>query len=214
MQTASSPRKDGHVARIAVIMTGASGSAYAMRLCEQLVVLGHEIVFLATDTGREVCAYELGFDLPQGDAEAGAIALSTFLELPGAERIRVAYPHDLFDAIASGSHPLDAVIVAPASMGFCGSVASGLASDLPERVADVALKERRPLVVVPRETPFSLIHLRNLTALAEAGAIVVPASPAFYFRPESVDDMVSFVVGKVLDVLGVEHELFTRWGSE
>jgi len=125
----------------------------------------------------------------------------------------VAYATDLFDPIASGSYPLDAVIVAPASMGFCASVAAGLASDLPERCADVALKERRPLVLVPRETPFSLIHLRNLTALAEAGAIVVPASPGFYQRPQTVDDMVSFVAGKVLDVLGVDNELFERWGD-
>jgi len=202
------------MARIAVIVTGASGSAYGMRLAEQLVSLGHEIVFCATRTGREVCNHELGFELPLGNAEGAAVALATFLELPSAERIRVAYAEDLFDPIASGSHPLDAVIVAPATMGFCASAASGLASDLPERAADVALKERRPLVLVPRETPLSLVHLRNLTALAEAGAIIVPASPAFYFGPESIDDLVSFVVGKVLDVLGVEHDLFKRWGSE
>jgi len=202
------------MARIAVVMTGASGSAYGMRLAEQLISLGHEVVFCATQTGREVCEHELGFDLPLGNADAAAIALATFLELPSADRIRVAYADDLFDPVASGSHPLDAVIVAPASMGFCASVASGLASDLPERAADVALKERRPLVLVPRETPFSLVHLRNLTALAEAGAIIVPANPAFYFGPETIDDLVSFVVGKVFDVLGVEHDLFKRWGSE
>lgn len=201
------------MARIAVIMTGASGSAYGMRLAEQLVALGHEVVFCATDAGREVCAFELGFELPLGNAPAAAVALATFLELPSAERIRVAYADDLFDAIASGSHPLDAVIVAPASMGFCASVAAGLASDLPERAADVALKERRPLVLVPRETPLSLVHLRNLTAVTEAGAIVVPAMPAFYQRPESIDDLVSFVVGKVLDVLVIEHSLFDRWGE-
>ena len=202
------------MARIAIVMSGASGSAYGMRLTEQLVSLGHEVVFCATATGREVCAHELGFELPLGNAEAAAVSLATFLELPSAERIRVAYPDDLFDPIASGSHPVDAVIVAPASMGFCGSVASGLASNLPERAADVALKERRPLVLVPRETPFSLVHLRNLTALAEAGAIVLPASPAFYFGPETIDDLVSFVVGRVLDVLGVEHDLFKRWGDQ
>lgn len=201
------------MARVAVIMTGASGSAYGMRLAEQLVSLGHEIVFVATDAGREVCAFELGFDLPEGNAEAAAVALATFLELPSAAGVRVAYAHDMFDGIASGSHPLDAVIVAPASMGFCASVASGLAADLPERAADVALKERRPLVIVPRETPLSLVHLKNLTALTEAGAIVVPASPGFYHRPESIDDLVSFVVGKVLDVLGIEHTLFERWGA-
>jgi 4-hydroxy-3-polyprenylbenzoate decarboxylase len=98
-------------------------------------------------------------------------------------------------------------------MGFCASVAAGLAADLPERAADVMLKERRPLVMVPRETPLSLVHLRNLTALAEAGAVIVPAMPAFYHRPKTLDDAVNFVVGKVLDVLGIEHHLFERWGS-
>lgn len=200
------------MARIVVIMTGASGSAYGMRLTEQLVSLGHEVVFVATKAGREVCAYELGFELPLGDADAAAVSLATFLELPSAAGLRVAFESELFDPIASGSYPLDAVIVAPASMGFCASVASGLGSDLPERAADVALKERRPLVLVPRETPLSLVHLRNLTALTEAGAIVVPASPGFYHKPQSVDDLISFVVGKVLDVLGVDHDLYKRWG--
>ncbi len=201
------------MARIAVVLTGASGSAYGMRLAEQLVVLGHEIVFCATPAGRDVCEHELGFALPLGNAGEAANAIAAFLELPDAERVRVAYPDDLFDAIASGSHPLDGVIVAPASMGFCASVSSGMAGDLPERVCDVALKERRPLVLVPRETPLSLIHLRNLVALTEAGAIVVSAMPAFYHKPESIDDLVSFVVGKVLDVLGIEHALFERWGE-
>ncbi len=202
------------MARIAVIMTGASGSAYGMRLTEQLVTLGHEVVFCATPAGRDVCAFELGFELPLGSADAAAIALTTFLEIPSSQRVRVAYADDLFDGIASGSHPLDAVIVAPASMGFCASVAAGLGSDLPERAADVALKERRPLVLVPRETPLSLVHLRNLTALTEAGAVIVPAMPAFYTKPENIDDLISFVVGKVLDVLGIEHELIKRWGND
>ncbi len=201
------------MARIAVIMTGASGSAYGMRITEQLVLFGHEVVFCATDAGCKVCACELGFELSAGDAASAAARLADFLELPSAEGVRVVYPTDLFDPIASGSYPLDAVIVAPASMGFCASVASGLAADLPERVCDVALKERRPLVVVPRETPLSLVHLRNLTALTEAGAVVLPAMPAFYQRPETVDDLVSFIAGKVFDVLGIEHDLFRRWGE-
>jgi 4-hydroxy-3-polyprenylbenzoate decarboxylase len=200
--------------RYVVVITGASGSVYGMRLTEQLVLGGHEVVFVATEAGRQVTAYELGFELPLGGADAAAVALATFLELPSAEGLRVAYATDLFDAIASGSHLVDGMIVAPASMGFCGSVAHSLALDLPERAADVCLKERRPLIVVPRETPMSLIHLRNLTTLAEAGAIVVPAMPAFYQRPSTVDDLVSFVVGKILDVLGVQHTLFDRWGSE
>jgi len=184
-----------------------------MRLIEQLVVAGHDVSVVFTDAGREVTAFELGFDLPLDDAKVAAVALATFLELPNAQHVRVAYPDDLFDAIASGSHRNDAMIVCPCSMGFVASVAHGLADDLAERAADVMLKERRPLVLVPRETPLSLIHLRNLTACAEAGAIVVPAMPAFYAKPESIDDLVSFVVGKVLDILDVEHNLFERWGS-
>lgn len=199
--------------RYTVALTGASGSAYGMRLAEQLVLAGHEVAFVPTEAGREVTAFELGFELPLGNAEAAAVALATFLELDSADRLRVAYASDLFDAIASGSHHVDGMVVAPASMGFCGSVANALALDLPERAADVCLKERRPLVIVPRETPLTVAHLRNLTALAEAGAIVLPAMPAFYQKPQSVDDLIGFVVGKVLDVLGVEHELFERWGG-
>jgi 4-hydroxy-3-polyprenylbenzoate decarboxylase len=196
--------------RYVVVMTGASGSAYGMRITEQLLVAGHEIVFIATEAGREVCAYELGFELP---AEGAHRALTDFLELPHDAPVRVAAPGDLFDAIASGSHHVDAMVVAPASMGFCASLAAGLASDLPERAADVCLKERRRLVLVPRETPLSSIHLRNLTTLSEAGALIVPAMPAFYQRPKTIDDLVNFVAGKVLDVLGIEHSLFNKWGA-
>lgn len=196
-----------------VVVTGASGSVYGMRLIEQLVLAGHNVSVCFTDAGREVTAFELGFELPTEDARVASVALAAFLELPGADQIRVAYAGDLFDRIASGSHRTDAMVVCPCTMGFVASVAHGLAADLPERAADVMLKERRLLVLVPRETPLSLVHLRNLTAAAEAGAVIVPAMPAFYQRPESIDDMVSFVVGKVLDVLDVENELFKRWGS-
>jgi flavin prenyltransferase len=196
-----------------VVVTGASGSCYGMRLIEQLVLAGHDVAVVFTNAGREVTAFELGFELPMEDARVAAVSLAAFLELPSADNVRIAYADQLFDAIASGSHRTDAMIVAPCSMGFLASVAHGMADDLPERAADVMLKERRPLVLVPRETPMSLVHLRNLTAAAEAGAIIVPAMPAFYTKPESVDDLVNFVVGKVLDVLDVEHNLFKRWGG-
>lgn len=190
-----------------VVVTGASGSAYGLRLVEQLLEVG-EVALIFTKTGAEVTAYELGLVVP---AEGAKDAVLRYLELPADRPLRVTAYDDLFDAVASGSSGFDAVVVAPASMGFVGSLASGLASDLAERAADVALKERRTLVVVPRETPLNVIHLRNLTALSEAGAIVVPAMPAFYQRPGSVDDMINFVVGKVLDVLGIEHSLYPRW---
>jgi len=191
-----------------VVVSGASGSVYGLRLTERLLASGHAVTFIATDAGREVMAFETGFSLP---AEAPDRALAAFLELPAGSPLRVARADDLFDEVASGSRASDAMIVAPASMGFVGSVAAGLAADLPERAADVMLKERRPLVLMPRETPLNLIHLRNLTALAEAGAVIVPAMPAFYHRPRSLDDQVNYVVGKVLDVLGIEHDLFRRW---
>jgi 4-hydroxy-3-polyprenylbenzoate decarboxylase len=195
-----------------VVITGASGSVYGLKLVEQLLVAGHAVTLIVTSAGREVMAFETGFAMPV--AAAGAVeAVLRFLELPATPGLRVADHDDLFDAAASGSALIDGMLVCPASMGFCGSIAAGLASDLPERAADVMLKEGRPLLLVPRETPFSLVHLRNLTALSEAGAIIVPASPAFYQRPASIDDLVDFVVGKVLDQIGVQHHLFHRWGE-
>jgi 4-hydroxy-3-polyprenylbenzoate decarboxylase len=191
-----------------VVITGASGSAYGMRLVEWLLRAGHGVTLLMTSAGRQVTAYEIGFTMPQAGARE---AVLRFLELDDGARLRVVSTDDLFDAIASGTRKVDAMVVIPASMGFVGSLAAGLASDLAERAADVQLKERRSLVLVPRETPLNLIHLRNLTTLAEAGAVIVPAMPGFYQRPKSLDEMVDFVVGKVLDVLGLEHGLLKRW---
>lgn len=191
-----------------VVITGASGSVYGMRAVEQLLSTGHSVALVVTPTGAEVMAYELGFRLPGSGARE---AVLRFLEIGPDVDLRVAADDDMFDAAASGSSRVDGVVVIPASMGFIGSLAAGLGGDLAERAADVALKERRPLVLVPRETPLNLIHLRNLTHLAEAGAVIAPAMPAFYHRPETLDDQVNFVVGKVLDVLGVNHDLYQRW---
>jgi len=193
-----------------VVITGASGSVYGLRLVEQLLSAGFAVTLVVTKAGREVAAFETGLAIAEAPATAAATILR-FLELPVTLPLKVAAQDDLFDAAASGSSRIEGMLVCPASMGFCGSIAAGLASDLPERAADVMLKERRPLVLVPREAPFSLVHLRNLTALAEAGAVIVPANPAFYHKPASIDDLVDFVVGKVLDQIGVEHHLFRRW---
>lgn len=194
-----------------VVITGASGSVYGLRLVEQLLSSGFAVTLIVTKAGREVASFETGLAIP--DAPGAAATILRFLELPVTLPLKVAAQDDLFDAAASGSARIEGMVVCPASMGFCGSIAAGLASDLPERAADVMLKERRPLVLVPRETPFSLVHLRNLTLLAEAGAVIVPANPAFYHKPASIDDLVDFVVGKVLDQIGVEHHLFRRWGE-
>jgi len=192
-----------------VVVTGASGSAYGLRLVEQLLEVG-EVTLIFTKAGADMTAYELGLVVP---SEGARETVLRYLELPRDLPLRVVPDDDLFDAVTSGTSKFEAVVVAPASMGSVGSMAAGVAGTLSERVAEVALKERRPLVVVPRETPLSLIHLRNLTALAEAGATILPAMPAFYQRPGSVDEMVNFVVGKVLDTLDIQHELFTRWRS-
>jgi len=198
------------MARYTVAITGTSGSAYGVRLLDALLRAGHDVAFVATPVGRQVVARELGLDLPEQDGEERILS---FLELPPTAALRVVAFDDLFDSIASGSHAVDGMVVAPASMGFCGSLAAGLGSKVAERAADVMLKEKRPLVLVPRETPLGLIHLRNLTTLAEAGAVILPAMPAFYQHPKTLDDVVDFVVGKVLDVLGIENHLFERWGE-
>lgn len=195
--------------RYVVVVTGASGSAYGLRVVEQLLEVG-EVTLIFTKAGADMTAYELGLVVP---SEGARETVLRYLELPRDLPLRVVPDDDLFDAVTSGTSEFEAVVVAPASMGSIGSMAAGVAGTLSERVAEVALKERRPLVVVPRETPLSLIHLRNLTALAEAGATILPAMPAFYQRPGSVDEMVNFVVGKVLDTLDIRHELFTRWRS-
>lgn len=195
--------------RYVVIVTGASGSAYGLRLVEQLLEVG-EVTLIFTKAGADMTAYELGLVVP---SEGARETVLRYLELPRDLPLRVVPDDDMFDAVTSGSSEFEAVVVAPASMGFVGSAAAGLATTLAERAAEVALKERRPLVIIPRETPLSLVHLRNLTTLAEAGATILPAMPAFYQRPGSVDEMVNYVVGKVLDTLGVQHELFTRWRS-
>ena len=196
--------------RYTVVITGASGSVYGLRLVEQLLLGDHEVVLCMTEAGRDVTAFETEFELP---AEEPAREVLRFLELPQDSKLRNACPADLFDPIASGSNRLDGMIVVPASMGFCAKVASGIAADLPSRAADVCLKERIPLVFVPRETPLSLVHLRNLTSLTEAGAIIVPAMPSFYHHPEGIDDLINQIAGKVLDILGIDNELSPRWGD-
>lgn len=193
---------------IVVAITGASGSIYGLRLVGELLGRGHTVVLLASEAGKQVMAHEVGLQLPEEGAET---VLLDFLGLDAGVALRYAPDDDLFDAICSGSRAPNAVVVVPCSMATLGGIAGGVASSLIERAADVALKEGKQLVLVPRETPLNLIHLRNMVAAAEAGAVVLPPMPAFYQKPASVDDMVNFVVGKILDQLGIEHDLFTRW---
>jgi 4-hydroxy-3-polyprenylbenzoate decarboxylase len=188
-------------------VSGASGAPYALRLVRSLAAAGCELQLSVSDSGVLVLAHELRL---QGEGREAVTR--EFLELAGvAGRALVYAPDDLAAPPASGSSCPDAVVVCPCSMSTAAHVALGATRTLMQRVADVALKERRPLVLVPRETPLTQIHLRRLLELAEAGAVVLPAMPGFYSRPEILQDVVDHVTGKVLSALGFEQTLFPPW---
>jgi 4-hydroxy-3-polyprenylbenzoate decarboxylase len=194
-----------------IALTGASGSMYGLRLAEQLCLSGVQVTFTASCSGTMVCREETGLDL-SGDLDKALGRLYAHLEID--DGIRLVHPDDLFCGAASGSSAPDALVVCPCSMGTLARIAGGISGNLIERSADVMLKERRQLLLVPRETPLSDIHLENMLKLSRAGAHIIPAMPAFYGRPETVLDLVDFVVGKILDQLGVENDLYKRWGTE
>ena len=181
-------------------ITGASGAVYAVRLIEALVENEVYVEVCASEMGEKVLAYE-----------TGGLSTKKLAEAYGVKRYA---PDDLFAPPASGTSVPDVTVIAPASVSTLGKVASGTGTNLIHRVADVALKERKKLVVLEREMPYSLVHLRNMAAITEAGGLVVSAAPGFYNHPETLEDLVDFVVGKVLDVIGVGHELVERWGHK
>ena len=196
---------------IVVGITGASGSIYGLRLVEELLREKKQVSLLLTNAGRQVIWFETGLQL----AEAPEDCLTQLRQHFSAdEQLRHYGLNDFFAPVASGSSAPDAVVICPCSMGTVGRIAAGLSDNLLERAADVALKERQQLLLVPRETPFNQLHLENLLRLSKAGAQILPAMPAFYHKPQSVEELVDFVVGKVLDSLEVEHQLFQRWGAD
>lgn len=196
--------------RVFVALTGASGSIYGIRLMEELLKRGFLLTVAASESGHLVCREETGLDLGDDPSVATArlcahLGVKLGVEVVGAD--------DLLACAASGSAAPAAMVVAPCSMGTLARIACGTSGNLIERAADVMLKERRPLLLVPRETPLSEIHLENMLKLARAGARIIPAMPAFYHQPATIDDLVNFVVGKVLDQLDIPNELFKRWGE-
>ncbi len=188
--------------RYVVCMTGASGSAYGARTIEALLAAGHEVHPVFSTWGTRVFETEMGR------------TVDAWLSDIGLPQDRVYAPDNLAAPPSSGSWRVDGTVIVPCSMSTIGAIASGATTNLVHRAAAVALKEGRPLVLVPRETPWSLVDLRNLTALAEAGAAILPACPGFYQHPVTIDDVVDFVAGKILDRLGVGHSLFDRWGGQ
>ena len=180
--------------KLVVAMTGASGAIYAQRLLDNLA--GHETHFITTKHANEVAALEL----PGG------------LKVPAHVK-RYEEHGSMFVPFVSGSAKFDAMVIIPASMGTIGRIANGVSDSTIARAADVFLKERRKLIFVPRESPYNLIHVRNMATLIEAGAIIIPASPPFYNQPQTITDLVDAIVARVLDHLGIEHNLVKRWQS-
>jgi 4-hydroxy-3-polyprenylbenzoate decarboxylase len=199
------------MARYFVGLTGASGHRYAQAVVRALAAAGHDVDLAVTAAGVKVLRHELSIDAGPAGERLGS-CLEAFAGREHARRLR-AFRADAIEAPpSSGTALTGGVILCPCSMGTLARVAAGFSSNLVERAADVALKEGRPLVVVPRETPLSALHLLNLLKLARLGAAILPAMPGFYHRPETIDDLVDHVAGKILDRLGVEHA-GRRWSG-
>lgn len=181
--------------RVVLGMSGASGSIYAKTFFEFLIQRQVEVHLVISPQAEDIWRKELSLDLD-------------FFDKPGVVRYD---RNDFAAAIASGSFPTRGMVIIPASMGAIGRIAGGTTIDLISRAADVTLKERRPLILVPRETPYSQIHLRNMLSLTESGAIILPASPGFYQGPKSIQDLVNFVVARVLDRLGLDQDLMNPY---
>ncbi|MDI6707649.1 MAG: UbiX family flavin prenyltransferase [Candidatus Thermoplasmatota archaeon] len=178
--------------RVVVGITGASGVIYGIRLLENLKAEKHLII---SENAKKLLEYETGYELKE------AIKLAE----------HYYENEDLFAKISSGSFKFDALIIVPCSTSTFSKIANGIADNLITRAASVCLKERKKLIIVPRETPLSTIHLQNLAKLSQEGAVILPAMSAFYHKPKRIDDLVNFVVGRILDALGIEHKLYKRW---
>jgi len=193
-----------------IAITGASGATYGMRVLRALITGGHNVYLTITGDGLHILNDETGLMLKGSETDI-QYTLEKHLEAKEGQ-LRYFDEDNLYAPIASGSSPVDGMVVIPCSMKALSSMAHGFASNLIERAADVTIKEKRKLIIVPRETPLSTIHLRNMLALSEAGCHIIPAMPAFYHHPKKITDMVDFIAGRVLDALGLENDLSPRWG--
>jgi 4-hydroxy-3-polyprenylbenzoate decarboxylase len=198
---------------LVLALTGASGAPYGVRLLEVLLRAGRTVHLVVSPSAVQVIERELDRRV---NLERFTLAdlLGNAAAALDAERVRYHHFMDFQAGIASGSFLTGGMIVCPCSMGTAAAIAHGLSQNLIHRAADVHLKERRPLILVPRETPMHLLQLRNLVACAEAGAVVLPAMPAFYTRPRTLQDAVDFIVGRICDQLGIDNHLLQRWSSE
>lgn len=194
--------------KIIVAITGASGVMLGERLVRHLLGAEVEVHAVLSRGGADVLREEMGLDLGSSSAEVQRRFRAHY---GNSSRLRVADAGDLADSLSSGSFKVEGMVIAPCSMSTAATIASGMTLNLIHRAAGVSIKERRTLVLIPRESPLSPIHLKNLLYLSEVGAHIVPATTAFYHRPKSVEEMVDFTLGRVLDILKIEHRLFKRW---
>lgn len=196
----------------AVAITGASGAAYGVRLIAELLKRGDDVHSVVSPSGVLVIGEELSVELDEKDLAASFAEYVKGTAGSEAKGELTIHGHDdMLSSLSSGSAAVDSMVICPCSMGTLARVATGVSGNLIERAADCMIKEGRPLVIVPRETPLSAIHLENMLKLSRLGVKVVPAMPAFYHGPKTIDDMVAFVTGKVMDALGVKNELYKRW---
>lgn len=197
---------------VILAMTGASGADYGLRLLQCLLEAKYPVYLVVSKAAQVVFAMETELDVPSRPEEMQQFFTEHFSAEPG---LLTVYGREQWASpIASGSHTAEAMVVCPCTTGTLCSIASGISDNLIERAADVMLKERRKLIMVVRETPLSSIHLENMLRLTQAGAIMMPANPGFYHKPQSIDDIVDFMVARILDHLGVVHKLLPRWGMD
>lgn len=196
---------------IALGITGASGGAYALRLLECLIESGRPVYLMISQAAQIVLRMESELELPSRPDEIEQRLYEIYSPQPG--QLKVFGRMEWMAPVASGSNPPEAMVVCPCTTGTLSSIACGASNDLMERAADVVLKERRKLILVLRETPLSEIHLEHMLKLARMGAVIMPANPGFYHQPQSVDDLVDFMVARVLDHLGIDHDLMPPWGD-
>ena len=201
---------NSQIRHFVVAITGASGSVYGLRLVSELLRSGGRVSLILTSAGRQVLNHETGLEW-SAEMKVQRHQVQEYFASIAVDCLAI---DDFWAGAASGSAAADAMIIVPCSMGTLGRIAAGLSGNLLERAADVMLKERRRLLLVPRETPFNNIHLENLLRLSQSGAVILPAMPGFYHGPQTIEDLVDFVVGKILDQLDVQHSLFIRWGED
>lgn len=198
-------------APVSVALTGASGAQYGLRLIEVLVEAGHEVWVMVSKAAHMVISTETDVELPAKPERLVDALTARFAAAPG--QIRCFGREDWMAPVASGSGAPSHMVICPCSTGTLSAVATGASNNLIERAADVAIKERRRLVMVPRETPFSPIHLEHMLTLSRLGVVILPAAPGFYHRPDSIEALIDFIVARILNQLGIEHTLVPRWGE-